>query len=75
MLTTRQIAKETDPISLQAVSGIIASVVLLPVVLVGDAYQIELLGWIHLNSYPLFLLLGIGILGTGVHLWRPFGAG
>lgn len=64
MLTTRQIAKATDPIALQAVSGVMASAVLLPVVLLGDpAAALATPGGVE------WLLLGlIGLLGTGAHL-------
>ncbi|MGI9369010.1 MAG: DMT family transporter, partial [Ruegeria sp.] len=37
MLVTRKLAKETDPISLQAVSGVMASVILLPAFLISPA--------------------------------------
>jgi drug/metabolite transporter (DMT)-like permease len=68
MLVTRQIARETDPISLQAVSGIMASVILLPLVLAGDRAGIGVLS-LHLpNRAELFLLLSIGVLGTAAHL-------
>ena len=68
MLVTRQIAKETDPISLQAVSGAMATVFLLPIILLGS--------WANLPGFSLsmpsgdtfWLLLGIGVLGTVAHL-------
>ncbi len=66
MLVTRKLAKETDPISLQAVSGVMASVMLLPVL----AYQPEqgqtLLP--PVDSVVIWLLLGIGVIGTVAHL-------
>ncbi|KUJ79891.1 DMT family transporter [Ruegeria profundi] len=68
MLVTRQIAKETDPIALQAVSGVIATVLMLPVLLVGsfsDTWAISLSAP-HPDSY--FLLCAIGLLGTLAHL-------
>ena len=37
MLVTRQIARDTDPVGLQAVSGVMAVAVLLPAVLIGQA--------------------------------------
>ena len=69
MLVTRQIAKETDPIGLQAVSGVMACAILLPIELYGTR-----LGWhevvtlIPLSSYEWSLLLSIGIIGTCAHL-------
>jgi len=68
MLITRQIAKETDPIGLQAVSGVMATVVLLPL-----AFLAPSLGWsafemVSPNAYETFLLVAIGLLGTGAHL-------
>ncbi|MBL3701937.1 EamA family transporter [Sulfitobacter sp. BDSS02] len=69
MLVTRQIAKETDPIGLQAVSGVMACAILLPIELYGTR-----LGWHEvvtlnpLSSYEWSLLLSIGIIGTCAHL-------
>lgn len=68
ILVTRQIARETDPIGLQAVSGVMAVLFLAPVVLIGDALDIAPLSVIVPNAYEWSLLLGIGILGTGAHL-------
>ncbi|MDK3071876.1 DMT family transporter [Sedimentitalea sp. JM2-8] len=68
ILVTRQIARETDPIGLQAVSGVMAALFLAPVVLIGDALGIAPLSVIAPNAYEWSLLLGIGILGTGAHL-------
>lgn len=68
ILVTRQIARETDPIGLQAVSGVMAVLFLAPVVLVGDVLGIAPLSVIVPNAYEWSLLLGIGILGTGAHL-------
>ena len=69
MLVTRQVAKDTDPISLQAVSGIMASVVLAPLLLAG-----HLLGWgdplalVAPDGRGWFLLIAIGTIGTFAHL-------
>ena len=68
MLVTRQIAKETDPIGLQAVSGVMASVVLLPALFVGHHFDIAPLTLKSPSGYETFLLLGIGLLGTIGHL-------
>ncbi|MHA6262668.1 DMT family transporter [Arenibacterium sp. CAU 1754] len=68
ILTTRQIAKETDPIGLQAVSGILATIVLLPLVLLGNVLDVPVSNIIRPNGYEWSLLIGIGFLGTGAHL-------
>ena len=68
ILTTRQIAKETDPIGLQAVSGAIAVLILAPFLLVGAAMGVAVLeltmpAWL---DWP--MLFAIGALGTCGHL-------
>lgn len=68
MLVTRQIAKETDPIGLQAVSGVMASVVLLPALFIGQQLDIAPLTLKAPSGYETFLLLSIGLLGTIAHL-------
>lgn len=67
MLVTRQIAKEVDAIALQAVSGVIATVVLVVgLVLWGaDSGQLALV-WPPRDTWP--WLAGIGVLGTCAHL-------
>jgi drug/metabolite transporter (DMT)-like permease len=68
MLVTRQIARDTDPIGLQAVSGVMAVVVLTPVVLIGQAFEVEPLTLVAPDSWGWTLLIGIGLLGTAAHL-------
>ncbi|WP_120635086.1 DMT family transporter [Ruegeria sp. EL01] len=68
MLVTRQIAKETDPVSLQAVSGVFATILLLPVLLIGTRADIWEISVIVPTGNSHWLLLGIGILGTIAHL-------
>jgi drug/metabolite transporter (DMT)-like permease len=68
MLVTRQIVREADPIALQAVSGMMATVVVMPGLLLGDR-----LGWPELGLAPLpasdwRLLLLMGAVGSSVHL-------
>lgn len=69
MLITRSIAKECDPISLQAVSGIVSTVMLLFVWLIAgqDAPTDLAIIW-PANERVGWLLLGIGALGTAGHL-------
>lgn len=68
MLVTRQIAKHTDPIGLQAVSGLMACIMLAPILLIGNRLDIASLGIIAPDSYGWFLLMAIGGLGTVTHL-------
>lgn len=68
MLVTRQLAKDTDPIALQAVSGVMASVILAPILLLGHATGIEALTFVAPSGETLWLLLSIGVLGTAAHL-------
>lgn len=68
MLTTRAIARETDPISLQCVSGILASALLLPLLFVFDGSGRPLLDAVTPGARDLWLLLLLGVIGTGAHL-------
>ncbi len=68
MLVTRQIAKETDPVSLQAVSGAMATLILLPVLTLGSAIDVPELTFSLPDEDAVWLLLGIGVLGTVAHL-------
>ncbi|MDP5216809.1 DMT family transporter [Ruegeria sp. 2205SS24-7] len=68
MLVTRQLAKDTDPISLQAVSGVMATLVMVPALLLGDAIGLHDLTVTFPEQWEVWLLLSIGILGTIAHL-------
>ncbi|WP_187430232.1 hypothetical protein ROLI_008270 [Roseobacter fucihabitans] len=68
MLVTRQIAKETDPIGLQAVSGVMAVVVMLPVLWLFQGSDFTQLQVIAVTRIDWLLLLGIGLVGTAAHL-------
>ncbi len=72
MLVTRQIAKETDPIALQAVSGVMATAMLLPILLFGTAADMRELSLIVPNSDSHVLLVAIGLLGTVAHLFMTW---
>ena len=68
MLVTRRIARDADPVVLQAASGLAAAAVLAPLVLLG-----AVVGWADLAPVPVslhqaFLLLLLGVLGTSAHL-------
>lgn len=68
MLTTRQIAKEADPIALQAVSGTMAMLLLLPVLGLGHLAGFAPLGFVQPDQAEWLLLAAIGVLGTAAHL-------
>ncbi|GHG90614.1 DMT family transporter [Pseudodonghicola xiamenensis] len=68
MLVTRQLAKDTDPIGLQAISGVIACAIMLPVLLIGQSNDIEILSLVAPNLGDWLRLLAIGVLGTAAHL-------
>jgi len=68
MLLTRRISRAIGPVELQAVNGLIGAALLLPV-----AFLAEGSGWAELDpvmpeARALWLLAGIGLLGTGAHL-------
>lgn len=63
MLVTRQVAKAIDPVALQALSGLQASVLILPAVwFLGDVPTVSLGSWV------MWGLLVLGVLGTLAHL-------
>jgi drug/metabolite transporter (DMT)-like permease len=68
MLVTRQIAKETDPVGLQAVSGLMATVALLPIILIGQPLGLKPLMIVAPDTQEWLLLAAIGLLGTVAHL-------
>lgn len=68
MLVTRQIAKQTDPISLQAVSGVMAVIMMAPVLVFFQGSSFTQLQWASVDAFDWTLLLGIGVLGTAAHL-------
>lgn len=72
MLVTRHIAKETDPIALQAVSGTMATVLMLPFLLIGTAAGVWELSLIAPTDGTYALLWAIGLLGTVAHLFMTW---
>lgn len=68
MLITRKIAKETDPIGLQGVSGVMAVVMMAPALWFGHGLDIPALTWIAPSGSTWTLLFLIGALGTLAHL-------
>ncbi|CUH53130.1 DMT family transporter [Shimia marina] len=72
MLVTRQIAKEVDPITLQASSGVIASLLLLPALAIGTELGLEELSTNLPDPSTWGLLLLIGVIGTIGHLFMTW---
>ena len=68
MLVTRQVAKEIEPIHQQALSGLVAVVILAPVVFLGWIADVPMIGVVGFGLTDGFLLIAIGILGTVAHL-------
>ncbi|TNF18748.1 MAG: DMT family transporter [Rhodobacteraceae bacterium] len=68
MLITRQIARETDPVSLQAVNGVIATVLLVPASLLLHAHEVPHSHYVGLDAREIVLLAAIGLTGTLAHL-------
>lgn len=68
MLVTRQIAKETDPIGLQAVSGVMAVILMAPFLWFGVGGEWTNLSSLSASGFQWSLLFGIGFLGTVAHL-------
>lgn len=68
MLVTRAMAKEVDPMGMQAVSGIMASVVLIPLLWFTDGGTVALLDPVWPTAREWWLLLFMSVLGTGAHL-------
>ncbi|MGH1577469.1 DMT family transporter [Planktotalea sp.] len=68
MLVTRQIAKETDPITLQAVNGVMAVIILTPLMVLFGKTGLDLFALAIPNGTEAFMLFSIGVLGTLAHL-------
>lgn len=68
MLVTRKIAKDTSPIPLQAISGLIASVLMLPLFWIGSIGEITFLSPALPAQDSWTLLAMAGALGTVAHL-------
>lgn len=68
MMLTRQIAKDIDPISLQAVSGVIAVLLILPLIGLGRITGRTSFEMLSPDLWLGGLLLSIGLLGTLAHL-------
>lgn len=68
MLVTRLIARDTDAITLQAVSGLMASVVMVPIMLVFIGADNTELSLVQATAFQWLVLLAMGVFGTLGHL-------
>lgn len=68
MLVTRQIAKDVDPITLQAVSGVIASTGFILLYAAIALFQVTDIPFAPPGPSETLLLLAIGVIGTVAHL-------
>jgi drug/metabolite transporter (DMT)-like permease len=68
MMVTRKIAKQAAPVSLQALSGLIATIILTVVYFLTRDLQHSDFHLVAPNSQELLLLFGIGFIGTFAHL-------
>ena len=68
ILVTRQVAKSIDPVALQTISGAMAMVILVPLLILAAPFGIKGLTVIQPTSGDILLLLALGVLGTVAHL-------
>lgn len=68
MLVTRQIAKHVDPISLQAISGGMATAILLLIYCLSALFSVHETQIVVPDRNAATLLLAIGVIGTLAHL-------
>lgn len=68
IMVTRQLAPHTDPIGLQMASGAMATVALVPAVLLMQPLNLEISDFAPIDGDDAFLLFAIGALGTLGHL-------
>ena len=68
MLITRQIAKETDPVALQAISGLMATPLIAAAFILPPLADLPLFDLALPSGRDALLLLAIGVVGTTAHL-------
>ena len=68
MMVTRQIAKVTDPIALQAVNGVMALMIITPALWFFQGSDFAEMQMIVLSKNQIWLLLLFGLTGTAAHL-------
>ncbi|MEL6689705.1 MAG: DMT family transporter [Pseudomonadota bacterium] len=68
MLMTRQIAKEVEPIALQAVTGAVAVAMLLPILVLGTIYGWADFRFVAVTANEVWMLLAMALIGSVSHL-------
>ena len=68
MLVSRQIAKDADPLSLQAIGGLMAMPVLILLLVIGRSNEAVWAGLVAPDTREVLLLAAIGAIGTLAHL-------
>jgi drug/metabolite transporter (DMT)-like permease len=68
LIVTRVLARDTDPVALQALSGIMATALLAPAVLLAAGHDLPELSPVPLDAGLWALALALGALGTLAHL-------
>ncbi len=68
MLLTRRIAKETDAVALQAVSGLMATALLVAGIALGAGSDLAILEFVRPTLREALLLAAVGVFGTIGHL-------
>lgn len=68
MLVTRHVARDIDPVGLQAVGALMASAVLVPLVIAGHVSGVAELGLTPLTGREWVMLGFVGVIGTVSHL-------
>lgn len=68
MLVTRKLAKENDPVTLQAISGMISTAMLAPIALYLSSIGLPGMKVVGASPDQWLLMAGIGVLGTLGHL-------
>ena len=68
MLVSRQLARDNDPIVLQAVSGVMATAILGVFVLLTRGIDYQPIQFVAMSERDIWLIAAIGVLGTCAHL-------
>jgi drug/metabolite transporter (DMT)-like permease len=72
VMVTRMLAKSTDPIALQAASGLFALPMLAPLFVFGAIFDMPALGFETPSNGDTYLLFIVGVLGTIGHLFMTW---
>jgi drug/metabolite transporter (DMT)-like permease len=68
VLITRLIAKEVDPVGLQAINGVFGTAMLAGCFLLSSALPNPVFNWVAPNPLEWSLLVAVGVVGTVAHL-------